>query len=670
VIHLRTLGPPAVTVDGAEPPASLLWRKHLALLVYLARSPHRVRTREHLIGVLWGDRPENAARHSLREAVHHLRGAAGEDGVDASGEQVRLADGAVALDVDDLEAAAAQGDWARAASLAGGEFLEGFSVPDAQEFEDWLGAERAAWRRRSVDVLTHHAQDLARSGRASDAAAEGRRALALDPLSDAAAAAAIHALALAGERGAALETYDAFVARLAAQVGGAPGEALVALAERVRSEKAWRLPAGIEPEQRRGAESRRSPLIGRERELGALLMLWEACRQEPRATVAFLAGDPGVGKTRLAEELLARARLAGAATAHARAVPADADDAWSALTGLANGGLLEAPGLAAAAPASLAAFAARLPDWADRFPDARRTAPAAPAQAFADLLRAACGEQPLVLLLDDAQCSDRDSLLALGAALRDLQRAPLFVLIAAAPFPAREELDEIKARVPRDVAGAALTLAPLGADALRALAAWAMPSYAAADLARLSRRVGADSAGLPLLAVELLHAVALGLDLPGDEPRQPWPAEHRTLDQSLPGELPDAVVAAIRIGFRRLSKDAQTVLAAAAVLGDRVAARALVKGTQLEAERVTAALDELEWQRWLSAEARGYAFVARIVRDVVARDMITEGQRLRVLEAAGAAGKDPPPPGRERPASPAPRPAPARSGAGRSPPRR
>jgi len=636
MIHCRTLGPAAVTVDGAEPPVELLWRKHLALLVYLARSPHRARTREHLIGVLWGDRPQAAARHSLREAVHVLRSAAGETGVDAEGEQVRLADGAVELDVERLEALAAEGDWAGAAALACGEFLEGFSILGAQEFEDWLGAERAAWRRRSVEALTRHAQELARSGHPGDAAAEARRALALDPLSDVAALAAVHALALAGERGAALETYESFVARLAAQVGGAPSEALVALAERVRSEKAWRLPAGIEPEQRRGAESRRGPLIGRERELSGLLTLWEASRTGPRATVAFIAGDAGSGKTRLAEEVVTRARLAGAWTAHARAVPADGDDPWSTLVGLANGGLLEAPGLAAAASESLAAFASRLPDWADRFPDARRAAPAGPAKALTDLLRAASGEQPLVLLLDDAQWSDRDSLLALGAALRDLERAPLFLLLTAAPFPARPELDEIQARIPRDVAGAALSLGPLDAAALRALAAWALPSYAAADLDRLARRVGADSAGLPLLAVELLHAVALGLDLKGAAPSRPWPAAHRTLDQSLPGDLPDAVVAAIRIGFRRLSKDAQAVLAAAAVLGDRVAARALAAATGLDADRAAAALDELEWQRWLIAEARGYAFIARIVRDVVARDMLTEGQRLRLLEAAGA----------------------------------
>jgi DNA-binding SARP family transcriptional activator len=643
MIDCRTLGPAAVTVDGREPPAELLWRKHLALLVYLARSPRRTRTREHLIGVLWGDRPEPAARHSLREAVHVLRGAAGEEGVATEGEQVRLAEGAVELDVDRLEALAGAGDWAGAAVLVGGEFLEGFGIPGAQAFEDWLGAERGSWRRRSVEVLARRAQELARSGHPAGGAAEARRALALDPLSDVAAAAAVQALALAGERGAALETYEAFVARLAAQVGGAPSDALAALAARVRSEKAWRLPEGLAPERRRGAESRRTPLVGRERELTTLMSLWEACRGTPQAGVAFLGGDAGAGRTRLAEEVLTRARLAGAATAQARAVPADTDEAWSALTGLANGGLLEAPGLAAAAPASLAAFASRLPDWGDRFPEARRAAPASPAQALTDLLRAASGEQPLILLLDDAQWSDRDSLLALGAAVRDLHRAPLLLVITAAPFPAREELDEIKARIPRDVAGASLAVTPLGAEALRALAAWALPSYGAADLDRLTRRVGADSAGLPLLAVELLHAVALGLDLHGTATAKPWPAQNRTLDQSLPGDLPDAVVAAIRIGFRRLSKDAQAVLAAASVLGDRVPARLLAAATNLDAERTAAALDELEWQRWLTAEARGYAFVARIVRDVVARDMLTEGQRLRILEAADAGGAASPP---------------------------
>jgi hypothetical protein len=62
----------------------------------------------------------------------------------------------------------------------------------------------------------------------------------------------------------------------------------------------------------------------------------------------------------------------------------------------------------------------------------------------------------------------------------------------------------------------------------------------------------------------------------------------------------------------------------------------LVAATGLEEEAVDEALDELEWNRWLVAEKRGYAFVARIVRDVVARDMLTPGQRRRIQERISA----------------------------------
>ncbi len=113
-----------------------------------------------------------------------------------------------------------------------------------------------------------------------------------------------------------------------------------------------------------------------------------------------------------------------------------------------------------------------------------------------------------------------------------------------------------------------------------------------------------------------------------------WPEPLRTLDQTLPGGFPDAVVGAIRVNYRRLSSDGQAVLAAAAVLGGRVRAEGLRCATGLRPDAVEAALDELEWQRWLTAEGRGYAFVARIVREVVERDLVIEGQRQRIREAA------------------------------------
>ena len=141
MIVCRTLGPIEVTVDGEPAPSELLWRKHLALLVYLARSPRQTRSREHLTALLWADRSEAAARHSLSEALRVLRRHAGSSGVEVTVGQVGLAPGAVELDLDRLEQLVAAESWPAAAELVVGEFLEGFGVPDAMVFEDWLAAD-------------------------------------------------------------------------------------------------------------------------------------------------------------------------------------------------------------------------------------------------------------------------------------------------------------------------------------------------------------------------------------------------------------------------------------------------------------------------------------------------------------------------------------------------
>jgi DNA-binding SARP family transcriptional activator len=633
VIRCRTLGPVEVTVDGATPPAELLWRKNIALLVYLARSPRRTRTREHLVGLLWGDRPETAARHSLREAVHALRRAAGDRCVETVGEQVRLADGLVELDVERFETLAGAGDWAAAAELALGEFLEGLSVPGAPEFEDWLMLERQKLRQRSVAVLVHEAEALLRRGDQTASAEHARRALMLDPLAELAVRGLMRALAVGGERAAALAAFESYALRARESQGTEPDAETLKLAEQVRLERGWKAASREDEEGKaRGAESRRTPLVGRERELTELLDLWQRCCASARAAIAFLEGDTGVGRTRLADEVAARARLGGASASAVRAVPGDAAEAWSVVLGLARGGLIEARGLAAANPEALAAFATRISEWGDRFAAARRAAPLPLGHALAEIVRAAADEQPVLLVVDDAQWIDTESLNALDATVRDNAAAPLLVVLTRSRHPAHEALDRVRAAVGRDTPGTVLELLPLAPQALRDLAHWALPAYTPAELDRITRRIAVDSAGLPLLAVELLHAVALGLNL--HETPQAWPEQHQTLEQTLPGDLPEAVVSAIRVGFRRLSKDAQLVLAAASVLGDTVDATTLTRATGIARERVVAALDEAEWQRWLAADGRGYSYVARIVRDVVGYDMVTAGQRRRFLQAA------------------------------------
>lgn len=629
MLELRLLGPPDVTVDGHPAPPELLWRKHLALLVYLALSPRRSRTRDHLVGLLWGDKAEAPARHSLREAVRVIRQALGPDTVEAEGQLVRLVLPELRLDTGQFDTCVAQEDWAGAVRLVSGDFLEGFGVPGASAFEDWLTAERLEWRARSGRALLEYARACLRAGRLDEGRRLAGRALAVDPLSDRAVQTAMEGEALAGDPAAALELFATF-SRRARDAGVEPGAGTVALADRVRAQPVRSRGTGA---PRPDAWTRRAPLVGREAVLSGLLDLWDESTSGRRAAVAVIEGDLGIGKTRVLQEFAGRAALRGGAVARALAVRADRSDAGSGLMGLAGGGLLEAPGIAAAPAGALGAFARRLASWADRFP-ATRAADAEPlATAFRQVALAALGDHAIALIVDEAHWLDRESLATLEALARDAREQPLMLVLSVMPSADAPILDELRTALGGAIAGRHFVLERLGADDLRALASWALPRYAPDALERVVRRLAVDSAGLPLLAIELLHAITLGLD-PGASAGA-WPSPYRTLESTLPGDLPDSVVAAVRVGFRALSPAAQQVLAALSVLPDRSPEALVCQAAGLVPEQAQHALDELEWQRWVTADARGYAFTARIVRDIVARDMLTEGQRRRIAEAAG-----------------------------------
>lgn len=629
MIDASLLGPVQISVDGNAPPPELLWRRNLALLIYLACSPKRSRTREHLTGLLWPDKAEEKARQSLREALSKIRSAVGDEGVETAGDQVRLAAGAVRLDTDRFQALAAAGEWESAAALVSGPFLEGFAVPGAGALEEWLSAERREWNARGMSALLRVAQMKLDGGDLEASLSAARRAVAMASDAEAAVAMLMRALALAGNPAAALREYEEFATRLRTELGTKPSVACTALAERIRS-----TPGTDGAHDRRSdatANPRRAPLVGRAEQLERMLDVWRRGRDGKRAAGVFLIGDPGVGKTRLAEELTQRLRLEGAATAVVRAVESDVATPWNGVLGLARGGLLEAGGVAGAAPGALAWFAERIAEWADRFPAERRGSGEAPARAFSEVLGAAAASQPVVLVVDDAEYLDRDSLLALGSALRDLARCPLLVLCTIGSAAARPELEDLRSQLGHDVDGVVLRLAPLGTADIKQLARWAVPGFDEAALDRLTRRVSTDSAGLPMLVVELLSAVVAGLDL--DKVRGAWPEPLQTLDQSLPGDLPEGIIAAIRVGFRRLSAAAQLVLKAAAVLEGPIVAARLGRVTKLDPVKVAEALDELEWTRWLSADARGYAFVARVVRQVIKQDLMLKGEIQRLLDA-------------------------------------
>ena len=630
MIRVETLGPVRVTVDGAPSPAELLWRKHLGLLVYLARSPKLRRTRAHLIGLLWPDKDEAAARHSLNEALRVVRRATG-DQIVSDAEQVVLHEGAVALDVDLLTERLASGAWEAASGLVLGEFLEGFELAGASEFETWLGAERSEWRRQGTLALVRWAEALAGAGRVAESLAAAERAARLDPLSESAVRQVITALALQGEGAEAMARFEAFAAGISRELGTEPSRELTLLADRIKSRRLAgpsRPAAGADP-------LRRPPLVGRAADLAALLESWRRSRAAPRAEVAVVIGPQGVGKSRLLEEAARRVELDGAVVLQIRAVPADQGEPWNGLISLAAG-LAAAPGVAGSPPEAIAGLVAMVPEWAERFPavSAERERWSV-GRAFTEVIKTVASERPVAVLVDDAHWLDEESLQALGAVVRSGTTAAVWVVLAAAAESGREGIDLAASQVGRDLPGALIQLGPLGDDGIAELVRWAFPLYGPTEAERMGRRLATDSAGIPLLVVELAAAVANGME-PG---AAAWPAPLRTLDHTMPGDLPGQLVAAFRVSFHRLSPPAQAALAAAAVLEDRAPLERIAAVAELSMPEAEHAVDELEWTRWLESEPRGYAFVARIAREVVVQDMLTAGQRRRLeARAQGASG--------------------------------
>jgi predicted ATPase len=292
-----------------------------------------------------------------------------------------------------------------------------------------------------------------------------------------------------------------------------------------------------------------------------------------------------------------------------------------------------APGLTGAPAAALATLGTLDSDLGARFPAMADAMD--PARAFAAAARAVAEEQPVLLALDDAQDLDAATAEALPQLARDLGgRRVLVVVCVEVGAGRRDWVETLRAHLGRDLRGTAIRLGRLDGVALDALARWWLPRYDDDEIARILRRLERDTAGVPLLVTAVLEAVADGFRLSPDAPA--WPSERRTLVDTLPGDLPPAVVGAVCLRFRRLPEVTQPVLAAAAALDEKLMADTLVRATGIARREVDVALDRLEWDRWLVADARGYAFAAPIVRAILIQEMVTPGQVRRYRDAAGA----------------------------------
>ncbi len=306
--------------------------------------------------------------------------------------------------------------------------------------------------------------------------------------------------------------------------------------------------------------------VGREREVLVLEQaLSDAFAADARLVV--LTGEPGIGKTRLAEELARRAEARGFTVVWGRSWEGEGTPAYfpwrQALRALAYKtgtafalAQAEQPEVGTLLSVEPAASGGADPGEARfRLFD-----------ALAELLRALSAEQPLVVVLEDLHAADLSSLELLQFVSRQLRGAARVLLLAtlrdAATRPSSAH-QQLFAQITRE----ATTLA-LGRLGREALARWLSE---VSEAATGVDRVLAISEGNPLFVSELLASAAQGPD--------------RAWSSAL--ELPLGIREVVRSHLALLSPATKAALAAAAVLGrefTQTALAALVGDTRAELE--------------------------------------------------------------------------------------
>ena len=184
------IGPPRIENDGRSVPIAL--RKAVALSAYLAVE-RRPFSREYLATLLWPDHGQESALANLRRTLSLLREKFGDGCIEVEAGQLQINRGAVTVDVDEfhslLGATASAADLPSLEAAAGlyrGSFLEGFSLGDCEEFDEWQDATRERLRSEYDALLETLTMRHLRECRLEPALEVALRWLELDHLNEAA----------------------------------------------------------------------------------------------------------------------------------------------------------------------------------------------------------------------------------------------------------------------------------------------------------------------------------------------------------------------------------------------------------------------------------------------------------------------------------------------------
>jgi DNA-binding SARP family transcriptional activator len=583
-LRVRLLGGVDVRL-GDQALAPLGSARAESLLAFLLLRRAAPQPRQRVAFMLWPDSTERQAQTNLRKVLLTLRRALPDSDrlIDVGARTLQWrADPALWLDVEQFEQALLEGRLQQAVEVYGGELLEG-------RYDEWLVDERDRLAALYLEALEQLARQHEHEQRWPDAIRCAERLVAHDPLREDSHRLLMRLCRAAGDRARAARAYHSCAATLERDLGIEPSPETramyVSLLAASGREEAAPATAG-RASAARGRPAATAPLVGRAGELELLSSVWDAA-SAGHAQLALVSGEAGVGKTRLVSELSAHI---GAVTLEASGYPAEGPLAY----GLATAWLRTQPvsaRLRRLERAHLTELARLLPELvAHVAPPEPVPEPELRRRLFAAVAHALLGwGVPLLLVADDAQWADAQSLRLVHYLVRATPSAPLLIAATAR----REELDDDHPLLGliRALDGSErfseVALARLDRDETAQLAA--RITGAPLEPGALDRLYG-DSEGNPLFVIEALRP-----DAPAAAPK---------------------VQAVISGRLARLSRPAAELTGIAAAIGRAFTADVLAAAAALDEHVFVGALDEL-WRRGIvhAHGSNAYDFTHGRIRD-------------------------------------------------------
>ena len=422
-----------------------------SLIAYLILHGDTPQPREGLAFALWPGSSESQARTNLRQLLHHLKRALPAECnlLETTHLTVRWRhDGSCAVDIVDFQAAIAQAARARTENDRAREIQLLTTAAQVYEddllpslYDDWLMPVREEYRKRISEVLQRLAGLFEEQKEYAAAIPYAERLVALDPLAEAHHQLLIRLHAANHDRSSALRAYHQCMRVLRREMGVEPGPTTVELFERILKAEPE---AGTSPEPVSESLAARlfahlqkaRALIGRTQEWHQLTSAWEAAAEGgPR--VALIIGEPGIGKTRLADELYQACMRQGHAAARSRCYAGQGQVAYAPVAEWLRSDAVRASWTTLKSEQAVE-LARLVPEIREQFPNVELPGVGQPSPLterwqrlrFYECVSAALGKsrKPLLLYLDDMQWCDPDTFEWLNSLLTSPAAARVLLL--------------------------------------------------------------------------------------------------------------------------------------------------------------------------------------------------------------------------------------------------